>query len=171
MNVKYLTRAKKASVADSCPVEVEEEARGVRIRQGGLVVGNENEQSSAGVIHATGEETGLRELDVCARDEEERTPLHGAAAEGLQETVAALIGRHADVNAQDRYGSTPLHIAARNGFGEVTAMLIKSGASVTKKDSSGLTALDYARARNHSQTARLLEDAQELQSNSRSRQR
>jgi ankyrin repeat protein len=58
-------------------------------------------------------------LDVNAADDRGRTALHGAALQGFDEVVAALVERGADLTAADRDGHTPLDTARglAGGFG------------------------------------------------------
>jgi ankyrin repeat protein len=102
-----------------------------------------------------------REVDVRARNQEERTALHGAASEGLWQAVALLIERGADVDARDQFGATPLHLAAGKGCRDAVDVLLKSGASIWKKDDSGQTPLDYARENRHWWVARRLAKEEE----------
>jgi ankyrin repeat protein len=58
-------------------------------------------------------------LDINAVDNRGRTALHGAALQGFDEVVAALVERGADLTAADRDGYTPLDTARglAGGFG------------------------------------------------------
>ena len=58
-------------------------------------------------------------LDINATERSGRTALHGAALQGYDEVVAALVERGADLNAMDRNGFTPLDTARglAGGFG------------------------------------------------------
>jgi len=104
------------------------------------------------------------EVDVRARDDDERTPLHGAASDGATKAVGILIGRGAEVDARDKYGATPLHLAAKNGCLAVAALLVTKGASLTKTDNSGQTPIDSARSNRHWRLAQLFTKTQERES-------
>lgn len=58
-------------------------------------------------------------LDINATDRGGRTALHGAALQGFDEVVAALVERGADLTAEDKDGYTPLDTAKglAGGFG------------------------------------------------------
>jgi len=58
-------------------------------------------------------------LDINAADRNGRTALHGAALQGFDQVVAALVERGADLTATDRNGFTPLDTAKglAGGFG------------------------------------------------------
>jgi len=62
-------------------------------------------------------------VDVNAKDEEGRTPLHLATSEGYKEVSELLIVKGADVNAKNVDGDTPLDSAD----GEIADLLRKHG--------------------------------------------
>ena len=73
------------------------------------------------------------------------TPLHAAAALGLNDTVRLLLERKdADLDARDEANRTPLFCAARTGHVAVMRFLVSKGASIRAKDTSGMTALHAA---------------------------
>ncbi|CAI5506880.1 unnamed protein product, partial [Closterium sp. Naga37s-1] len=67
--------------------------------------------------------------DAGLADDEGRTALHMAAANGHTEIARLLIQRGAPVNAVNRQGNTPLHWAAVNGRDSMVHLLIAAGAS------------------------------------------
>ena len=94
-----------------------------------------------------------RGANVAAKDDEGRTPLHGAAQSGSVELVRLLLEHGADLNARSNDGSTPLHLFAENGSGafrspsdsyEVVHVLLERGANVAAKDDNGRTPLHRA---------------------------
>jgi ankyrin repeat protein len=103
----------------------------------------------AGPIHdsaANSDLTGVQAeldkgVDVNAKDEFGRTPLHYAATKEIAEL---LIAKGADVNAKDMPGFTPLHRAARFSRYEIAKLLISKGADVNARDDDGFTPLHEA---------------------------
>jgi ankyrin repeat protein len=69
-------------------------------------------------------------VNVNARDEIGKTPLHVAAAVGNKGAVELLLAKGADANAKDQLGKTPLHWAAAGGQKEVAELLIAKGADI-----------------------------------------
>ncbi|KAL2810045.1 ankyrin repeat-containing domain protein [Aspergillus granulosus] len=55
------------------------------------------------------------DVDISARDDEGRTPLHYAASYGHVAAIRILVEHGADINAQDEEGNTPLHLMMMNG--------------------------------------------------------
>ncbi|MDF3053837.1 MAG: arf-GAP with coiled-coil, repeat and protein 3-like, partial [Geminicoccaceae bacterium] len=77
------------------------------------------------------------------------TPLHGAAAAGHAQVVAALLDAGAEVNHPDVHGTTALSDAARHGHVEVVTLLLKRGADIDPVDENGSTPLNSAIAGRH----------------------
>jgi ankyrin repeat protein len=81
------------------------------------------------------------------------TPLHMAAYNGFEDTVALLLVKGADANARNHSGQTPL-------FGPLTTdvaeILIKHGADLTIKSKAGDTPLSFALTHNYSNLANSL---------------
>jgi len=75
-------------------------------------------------------------VDVNIKDENDRTPLHVAAATEKEniEIVKFLVSKGADVNAETFFGETPLTEAVFRGNGEVAKFLISQGADVNAKN-------------------------------------
>ena len=91
-------------------------------------------------------------VDVNAKDDWGKTPLHSTAEMRRKEIAELLIANGADVNAKDSWGITPLQYATANDQKETVELLIAEGADVNAKDQKGKTPLDTA----YGQTADLL---------------
>eukprot|EP00117_Sycon_ciliatum_P028072 scpid18171/ scgid2366/ Transient receptor potential cation channel subfamily A member 1 homolog len=80
-----------------------------------------------------------------ARNDEEKTPLHLAAANGHPMTCSALCRKNeALLEDEDESGNKPLHLAATNGHDVVVKVLLDLGAAVDGRNSKGWTPLDCA---------------------------
>jgi len=121
-------------------------------------------------------------VDVNAKDNDGRTPLHYAAKYATKEVVELLIPNGADVNAKDNYGATPLDWAiddeiadlirnhggktgeestalidaAADGNIEVVKQLLAAGANVNAKNKWGGTPLHWAARGGHKEIVELL---------------
>jgi len=74
--------------------------------------------------------------------ENEETPLHWAAGNGLIDIASRLIENGALVSAPDHFGRTPLHRAVRSP--SMVALLLDAGAAVNTADVFGRTPLHEA---------------------------
>jgi ankyrin repeat protein len=83
-------------------------------------------------------------INVNAKGEWNRTPLHIAAESKSVAVVQYLISQRADLHAKDNFGATPLHNAASGRNSEVVKYLVSQGADVHAKDKSGRTPLHRA---------------------------
>jgi cytohesin len=100
-------------------------------------------------------------IDVNAKDEDGKTPLHWAMHPGMEKTVEQLLKvKGIDVNARDKEGDTPLHYASGNtvggqysnyskaedkiSFDNIVRMLLAAGASPNLQNHSGETPLHTA---------------------------
>ncbi len=79
-------------------------------------------------------------------DEQGRTLLHWAAAQGYTVVMEVLLSREANVEAQDEEGNTPLHLAARYGHFEAVKLLLNKGANCQTRNKKGRTVLHQAAA-------------------------
>ncbi|KIY95090.1 hypothetical protein MNEG_12872 [Monoraphidium neglectum] len=86
------------------------------------------------------------EFLVTAKDEDGRTLLHTAAANGHLQLLQLLANAGAGkvANKQDDEGWAPLHSAASAGYEAIVAALLSLGATADAVNSSGQTALHYA---------------------------
>jgi len=94
--------------------------------------------------------------DIDAKESNGRTPLHFAAAFGLNDVLEVLLKNKANVNAKDDSGFTPLHLAAYVGQLDAASLLLKGGAEVNAKNEAGETPLHLAVSRGHDDVAELL---------------
>ena len=76
-------------------------------------------------------------------------PLHDAARDGDEDTVAHMIVEGADVEAVDHNALTPLVTAALTGHKRVVEVLIDNGADPRGRDGKGFTALHAAAYAGH----------------------
>lgn len=72
------------------------------------------------------------------------TPLMKACAEGLSETVAALIGAGADLGIRNADGNTALWIACVGDHLHIIDALVDAGIAIDSANDNGATALMYA---------------------------
>ncbi|XP_065653976.1 homeobox protein 2-like isoform X4 [Hydra vulgaris] len=94
---------------------------------------------------------------VFSKDNEGRSFLHYAAAEGHSKVIQWLI-KHCGLNPdeKDKTFTTPLHIAAWCGHDKAIETLIACGANVDCVDSSNKKPLDYAKTLGKKSTANIL---------------
>ncbi|CAK0873204.1 unnamed protein product [Prorocentrum cordatum] len=85
------------------------------------------------------------------------TPLHFAAAFGLEASVRSLAGAGADVSAVAGTGLQPIHAAAIMGHAAVAQLLVESGADVDARHGfAGNTPLHFAAEMGHAAVVRRL---------------
>jgi len=93
------------------------------------------------------------------KDDQERTPLYLAAAQGHGAVAAHLIDHGADIDSGDGTGTgTALHIAAERQNEEMVLLLLKKGAHVNCRNHYNKTALITAVERDHGAVAAHLID-------------
>jgi hypothetical protein len=91
-------------------------------------------------------------ININAKDERGRTPLHraaggqfwGGAYAKLDDVIRALVKAGAKVDERDPDNNTPLHEAAAAGRTDAIKALVKAGADIHAKDSNGDTPLHKA---------------------------
>lgn len=84
--------------------------------------------------------------DINAKDRNQYTPVHVAAASGMETVARMLINTGADVNSQNAFGNTPLHIACLNSHLTICQDLVGSGANLEATNFRGQTPLHIAAA-------------------------
>lgn len=98
--------------------------------------------------------------DCKTANDEQRTPLHHAAADGTRsEMISLLLEKGADPNARSFVGTTPLMLAAENSARRNVITLLLAGAKVNARNNDGETALMLAVKGNGSETVRVLLEA------------
>mmetsp|Transcript_40361 Transcript_40361/g.128263 ORF Transcript_40361/g.128263 Transcript_40361/m.128263 type:complete len:171 (-) Transcript_40361:41-553(-) len=105
-----------------------------------------HEAARAGNISRMNDFLDEENVDVDAKDELGRTPLHYVAESGEAAAGALLVECDATVNIADQDGNTPLHITAIHNRRLVTSMLLWGGAEVELTNNKGNTALHEAAA-------------------------
>jgi hypothetical protein len=90
-------------------------------------------------------EMGDSATDINSSDRMNRTPLHNAAAGGMNDVLVKLINQGAQVNTRDIYGSTPLHETVFYGHEDTVKILLAHGAEVNACRPDGSTPLHMAR--------------------------
>jgi len=90
-------------------------------------------------------------VDVDARDNDGRSPLHWAAYKGYADPIRLLLVLDASFSAADKEGCTPLHWAAIKGNGEACTVLLQGGSSsvLGAKDVTGSTPAQLAVEKGH----------------------
>jgi len=73
-------------------------------------------------------------LDVNAKAEDDRTPLHAASLRGHADVAQVLLDYGADINAQDIGKWTPLHFASVQGHPKVMQLLLERGAALDQQN-------------------------------------
>ncbi|BBN02101.1 hypothetical protein MPTK1_2g12800 [Marchantia polymorpha subsp. ruderalis] len=89
-----------------------------------------------------------RGIIVDSSDEQGRTALHMASANGHLPVVQFLIAQGADVNSKNAEDNTPLHYAAVNCHVAVVEQLIAQGSDASAVNKHDRTPLDEALGRN-----------------------
>ncbi len=82
--------------------------------------------------------------DIDAKDDDDWTPLHSAAAYGNVNCLEALLANGAGVNAEEKNDYSPLHIAALNGKINCLEVLLANGADANAEDEDDWTPLHHA---------------------------
>ena len=95
-------------------------------------------------------------VDIEARDKDNRTPLWYASRNGHEKVVQLLLKNGADVEAKDDYGRTPLWYASGSGHEKVVQLLLENGADIEVRDEDGRTPLWYAFSGGHEKVVQLL---------------
>ncbi|GLD95157.1 hypothetical protein PINS_up003782 [Pythium insidiosum] len=89
-------------------------------------------------------------VNLDAKDDDERTPLHWAAGQGSLDAVELLVTQaKARLDVQDDAGWTPLMSAASAGHAEIVSFLLSRGANANIANDSGQVPLHYHKGRLH----------------------
>lgn len=94
--------------------------------------------------------------DVMAKDDQQQTALHFAAAGDSTELVQYLLNAGLGVNDQNIAKATPLHYAAEENRTACIELLLANGANVLARDCNGRTPLHYAATHSHVEAFSLL---------------
>lgn len=113
-------------------------------QSGGTAILRAIDSGNTPIVELLLQYVGEQDLDRCV-DDDGRSLLHGACAQGEPRLVRLLKGKNLDPNAPDRNGLTPLHEASRYGKVEVArALLEELGAEPSIQDSFGRTPFTLA---------------------------
>lgn len=93
---------------------------------------------------------------VNAKDQEQGTPLHNAAAAGHLKIAEYLIKKGADVNAWNNAHQNPLLYAAYSGHSEIVSLLLEKGAKFNEQDIYGRNVLHYPAREGHPKVVEIL---------------
>jgi ankyrin repeat protein/L-ascorbate metabolism protein UlaG (beta-lactamase superfamily) len=93
---------------------------------------------------------------VKAKDQEQSTPLHSAAAAGHLKIVEYLIEKEADVNAWNNAHQNPLLYAAYHGHSKIVSLLLEKGAEFKEQDIYGRNVLHYPAREGHPKVVEIL---------------
>ncbi|XP_023216710.1 ankyrin repeat domain-containing protein 7-like [Centruroides sculpturatus] len=83
----------------------------------------------------------LKRCDINLQDDDNRTPVHLAAARGHKNVLMTLLENNAKVNIQDSQGRTPLMKIVECGHIDLVVMLLEYGVDINIPDYHGDTAL------------------------------
>ena len=84
----------------------------------------------------------IERMETGVTDDEGRTPLHYASANGHDAIVRVLLEKGYNVSQADKAGLTPLHQAAMRGKVSTVELLLSKGANTQAKDKHSNTPLD-----------------------------
>lgn len=84
----------------------------------------------------------IERMETGVTDDEGRTPLHYASANGHDAIVKVLLEKGYNVSHADKAGLTPLHQAAMRGKVSTVELLLSKGANTLAKDKHSNTPLD-----------------------------
>ena len=105
---------------------------------GAIALTDENRQQTLESVAV-----GIDAIDITARDDKERTPLHHAAENGSVDLVRDLIVAGAEIDARDNAGKTPLMFAIREASLETVRLLLDAGADPCALDYANYSALNF----------------------------
>ncbi|RYP15646.1 hypothetical protein DL766_009358 [Monosporascus sp. MC13-8B] len=100
----------------------------------------------------------LERVPPVGTDDDGRTALHAACANGHVAVAEVLLRGGANVLAVDRWGKTPLHLAASGGYSALVRLLSDAGADPTVADGDGNSSAAVAACAGHLETVTLLVD-------------
>jgi ankyrin repeat protein len=91
----------------------------------------------------------MKQEEINAEDEDQRTPLHWTARYGRVWACELLLTREASTEAVDKDRQTPLHLAASNGHADCVACLLEHKAKIEETDKNERTPLHLAAFNGH----------------------
>ncbi|XP_035214444.1 ankyrin repeat domain-containing protein 50-like [Stegodyphus dumicola] len=94
--------------------------------------------------------------DINQVDSNQRTLLHRASHEGIDNLVLRLIEKGANLEAIDKNGQSPINLAARQGHARIVELLLTAGADPDHADNDGWTPLRSSAWAGHTEVVNVL---------------
>jgi len=113
----------------------------------------ENDPGAVRELVAAGESVQALNMESLQR------PLHWAAEQGHTDLVLFLLDHGAGVDDRSDGGETPLMRASWMGHGQIVQLLLARGADPYAVCDRDWEPVDYAKARNHTEVAAMIEEA------------
>ena len=111
---------------------------------------------SRGSVPSANDARPASDNEALKTDEEGRTMLMRAAAQGRADLIPRIIAAGGNVNARDKAGNSALYFAAVNGRAEAVDALLKAGANVNSADNTGATVLAGTAVQGYTSIVKLL---------------
>ena len=127
--------------------------RAIRMSVAMVAAMRENDPGAVRELVAAGESVQALNMESLQR------PLHWAAEQGHTDLVLFLLDHGAGVDDRSDGGETPLMRASWMGHGQIVQLLLARGADPYAVCDRDWEPVDYAKARNHTEVAAMIEEA------------